>query len=196
MNQKQKDREPFPVLKYCTEPNIMENVVILVLLAIVTCLLVGSCFVEPFNGNLLGLVFWVPWVIGELCVFILFFRVCTLKLREYKITDTGMYIRDFMKKSAFYEWDTMKEIAICKVHYNHRAPYQYDIVIRCVVGNERIGPSEGFGAWQSILYEAVHKKDIVCIDFDEQIQHTIENKSGKCIVDYRHLAKNAFDLSS
>ena len=143
----------------------------------------------------------LPLVLGVLTIMllcaviilILLVNICLLRMRKYSVMSDGLVVKDWLRKPVLHEWQDISQIGICKIRYTSRTPYEYDIAVRCVIGQENKGPSEGYGFWQSEIYEALHIKKIVCIRYSEEtLSHFQKIYPGE-IMDFRCLQKNTYE---
>lgn len=181
-------------MKYCSSKNSL-RVVGIFLLIIISAILIGAlqiCFIEPVRMQPLILLIWIPVILLWAFVWVWLFRMTLLGWRKFQITEEGLVIQDLLRKPLLHKWQKISEIGICKVHYSTKGmPYYYDTVLRCVIGEEKKGPASGFGSWQGELYEAMHMKTVISIDYDTKVLEELQRK--KAITDYRLLFKNPYD---
>lgn len=113
-----------------------------------------------------------------------------LELRKYSVDQFGIKIRYPFCFSVFYPWDDITEVSICKVHYAPRVPGRYCVAIRCVVGEEKTGPSKAKSAneyWSSGSYEAFHLAKVISIEYTDIRLEQIKSVCPHEIKDYRYL---------
>lgn len=112
--------------------------------------------------------------------------------RKYIVTDTSITIRYPFYIQNEYQWADIREIGICKVHYTSKG-FNYDTVLRCVVGEERNGPSKGYGFWANELYSAFHLRKVIIIRYSEYRQSELQSAYPGEIIDYRGIRRYYHD---
>lgn len=116
--------------------------------------------------------------------------------RKYSVTKEGFVLHYPFHFTVVHSWDELGEIGICKVHYPNRGrpPLPYTIAIRCVVGEEKKGPRNGYGWWASSFYSAVHFRKIITIVYTEDRLEEFKKACPLKIIDYRGIRRFSQEL--
>ena len=109
--------------------------------------------------------------------------------RKYTISESGITLEYPFHFTVHHSWDEIGEIGICNVHYTTRGPVEYLTAIRCVVGNERNGPSKGQGWWADSYYSVIHFRSIITIIYSEERLEEFKSACFSKIIDYRSIKK-------
>ena len=128
----------------------------------------------------------------------LYFAVINLMVRSRKVafSEKGMMVYGIGSRSRFYQWQSFRDIGICKVHYTSRLPYEYDIVLRFSLRDERRGPRSGaFGFWTTELYELIHFRSIIRLTFTQERLELLRAVCPAEISDHRSIRRNVHDQS-
>ncbi len=134
------------------------------------------------------------------CLFwlvVLYFAVINLMVRSRKFafSEKGMTVYGIGSGSRFYQWQSFRDIGICKVHYTSRLPYEYDIVLRFSLRDERRGPQSGvWGFWTTELYELIHFKTIIRLSFTQERLDRLRIVCPTDISDHRSIRRNERDI--
>lgn len=120
------------------------------------------------------------------CVYL---EVC----RKYTITHDGLVLVYPFNFTVTHTWEDLSEIAVCKVHYTTRGPTEYMTAIRCVVGEEKNGPSKGYGWWADSLYSAIHFRKIITIIYSDERLDEFKTMCPLDIADYREMRRYLWD---
>ena len=142
---------------------------------------------------LLFVVFCLFWLV------MLYFAVINLivRSRKFAFSEKGMTIYGIGSWSCFYPWPSFRDIGICKVHYTCRLPYEYDIVLRFSLRDERRGPKSGvWGFWTTELYELIHFRSIIRLSFTQERLDRLRAVCTAEILDHRSIRRNERDIFS
>ena len=134
----------------------------------------------------LGMIFGL----GFGCIMVMaYLEIC----RKYSISEAGITLIYPLKFTVTYSWNEISDLGICKVHYTTRGPVEYLTAIRCVVGNERNGPSKGYGWWADSFYSVIHFSRIITILYSEARVEEFKKVCPLEIIDYRNIKRYYHD---
>lgn len=134
---------------------------------------------------------------GVIIFGVVFFSIASMEYlaisRKYRITEFGIIIQYPLGITVKYSWDILSEVGVCKVHYTTRGSFSYLTVIRCVVGEEKNGPSKGYGRWADSLYSTIHFNKVVVILYTEERHKEFNSICPLDVIDYRGIKRYPFD---
>ena len=84
-------------------------------------------------------------------------------------------------------WSNVAYISVCDVHHTANNWMRFDIVIRIVNGEEKIGPFipnspltlSGLERWRTMGYEIIHRNNVIIIEYSPERLAEIKEISGK-----------------
>lgn len=109
--------------------------------------------------------------------------------RKYSVDQTGITVSYPFGYTMKYEWDKFVQIAVCRVHMKARS-HKEKTAIRFTTSTESNGPHNAKYAnekWSSELYEILHWKSVLSIEYSEERYKEIASNCPNPILDYRYL---------
>ena len=110
--------------------------------------------------------------------------------RKYELSPDGITLVYPFHYTTKYSWEEIGEVAICHMHFSTRSrDAQYQTFIRIVVGEEKNGPSKGYGVWADSLYSTTHFLQVINIVFTEEHHAEFQSTCPFEIKDYRNMKR-------
>lgn len=121
------------------------------------------------------------------CIMIMaYLEIC----RKYTISESGITLEYPFHFTVYHPWSEISEIGICNVHYTTRGPVEHLTAIRCVVCNEKNGPSKGHGWWADSFYGVIHFRVIITIIYSDERMIEFNRICPMEIIDYRSIKRH------
>lgn len=144
---------------------------------------------QSFGQGVAGMFLTVLGASLTYSMLITYLEIC----RKYCVSVDGITLLYPFKYTVFHPWSEISEIGICNIHYNHRNPVTYMVAIRIVIGEEKNGPSKGYGPWAESYYSARHFRTIVSILHSDERLKEFEDVCPLEIIDYRGIKRYYHD---
>ena len=109
--------------------------------------------------------------------------------RKYRVDPTGITMRYPFGYTMKYEWNHFVQIAVCRIHIKTRS-HKEKVAIRFTTFTEPNGPHNAKYAnekWSSELYEILHWRQVISIEYTEDRYQEILSNCPYPIFDYRSL---------